>query len=183
MGALSPVRLVGHPVSLRPLAAGDVDAVYDLFRRPEVARFWSRPAFAERSAAAQVVDEWLASHEAGSALQWAVVHDGALIGTVGLFAWSPEHRRAELGFALHPDHWGHGRMRRALELVLGYAWGSLGLHRIEADTDPRNDGARRLLERLGFQHEGTLRQRWLVAGEACDSALYGLLAPSAKDEA
>jgi RimJ/RimL family protein N-acetyltransferase len=51
----------------------------------------------------------------------------------------------------------------------------LGLNRIEADTDPRNLAATRVLEKLGFMREGLLRERWITAGQKSDSALYGLL--------
>nr|WP_237770715.1 GNAT family protein [Pseudomonas humi] len=60
--------------------------------------------------------------------------------------------------------------------LLDYAFGDLRLNRLEADIDPRNLASAATLERLGFRHEGLLRQRWMVAGEVSDSALYGLLA-------
>jgi RimJ/RimL family protein N-acetyltransferase len=50
------------------------------------------------------------------------------------------------------------------------------LHRVEADTDPRNAASLALLERLGFVREGILRERWIVGGEVADSVLLGLLA-------
>ena len=57
------------------------------------------------------------------------------------------------------------------------------LRRLEADVDPRNQGSLNTLEALGFRREGSLRQRWQVAGELQDSVLMGLLAsewPSAR---
>ncbi|HEX7130808.1 MAG TPA: GNAT family protein, partial [Rhodanobacteraceae bacterium] len=63
----------------------------------------------------------------------------------------------------------------ALRLALHYAFDTLRLERIEADTDPRNTPSRRMLEQLGFVLEGTLRRRWFVNGEWCDTAFYGLL--------
>jgi [ribosomal protein S5]-alanine N-acetyltransferase len=56
----------------------------------------------------------------------------------------------------------------------------LGLHRVEADIDPRNRASLRLVEALGFRHEGTLRARYHVGGEIQDSAIYGLLADDAR---
>jgi ribosomal-protein-alanine N-acetyltransferase len=61
-------------------------------------------------------------------------------------------------------------------MVLSLAFGALQLRRIEADIDPRNEASCRLIERVGFQREGLLRERWQVDGETQDSALYGLLA-------
>ncbi len=56
-----------------------------------------------------------------------------------------------------------------------YAIHSDDMNRVEADADPRNLAAARLLERLGFSKEGLLRERWIVDGAKSDSATYGLL--------
>ena len=72
----------------------------------------------------------------------------------------------------HPEH----LTLQAIGALIGYAFGELGLHRLEADIDPRNLASARSLEKLGFTREGHLRERWIVGGEVSDSALYGLLA-------
>ena len=61
--------------------------------------------------------------------------------------------------------------------MFNYAFEVLNFHRIEADVDPRNDASVRTLERLGFQREGYLRERWQVNGEIQDAFFYGLLRP------
>jgi RimJ/RimL family protein N-acetyltransferase len=66
-------------------------------------------------------------------------------------------------------------MTEALAALVNYAFGELGLNRIEADTDPRNPAATRVLEKLGGMREGLLRERWITDGQKSDSALYGLL--------
>ena len=66
-------------------------------------------------------------------------------------------------------------MREALTALIGYAFRTLDLHRIEADADPRNAASVRVLEHLGFVREGLLRERWHVGGEVSDSLLLGLL--------
>ena len=66
-------------------------------------------------------------------------------------------------------------MSEALSCLIAYAFGELNLNRIEADIDPRNVPSAQILERLGFRREGHLRERWIVAGEVSDTALYGLL--------
>ena len=84
-------------------------------------------------------------------------------------------RRAEIGFALARAHWGHRYAGEALALLFEHAFGALGLRRIEADVDPRNLASCRLMEKLGFQREGVLRNRWRVGGEFADSIIFGLL--------
>jgi hypothetical protein len=61
---------------------------------------------------------------------------------------------------------GRGLAREAVGLAIAHAFGGPGLRRIEADIDPRNLASCALVERLGFQREGLLRERWHV-GESC----------------
>jgi RimJ/RimL family protein N-acetyltransferase len=80
-----------------------------------------------------------------------------------------------VGYTLAFDAWGKGYMNEALTALLEFGFSQLGLNRVEADIDPRNMASARSLERLGFQKEGHLRERWIVAGEVSDTGLYGLL--------
>jgi RimJ/RimL family protein N-acetyltransferase len=66
-------------------------------------------------------------------------------------------------------------MRAALERLLDFAFGELGLRRLEADVDPNNVRSIASLERLGFRREGYLRERWFVGGQVEDALFYGLL--------
>ena len=68
-------------------------------------------------------------------------------------------------------------MQEALKALLAYAFDELAMRRIEADVDPRNMASIRTVERLGFQREGYLRERWQVNGEIQDTLFYGLLRP------
>lgn len=110
-------------------------------------------------------------------INWVVVDKrDAVIGTCTLFRFDGRHRRAEVGYSLRSDFWGLGLAREAVSVVLDWAFRTLHLHRIEADIDPRNDGSRRILERLGFVSEGLLRERFFIGEDATDSEIFGLLA-------
>ena len=67
-------------------------------------------------------------------------------------------------------------MFEAVSALIDFAFAGLSLNRLEADIDPRNTTSASSLEKLGFQREGYLRERWIVGTEISDSALYGLLA-------
>jgi RimJ/RimL family protein N-acetyltransferase len=66
-------------------------------------------------------------------------------------------------------------MREALEAMIGCAFSTMRLRRLEAEVDTRNLASARLLQRLGFAREGLLRQRWVAKGEVKDVEIYGLL--------
>lgn len=169
----------GSRVYLRWISAEDLDALYNIFSNPEVMRYWSTPPLMDRGAAKELLCEIHDGFRQRTFLKWGIVPLGeeTMIGTVMLFNMDFDHRRAEMGYALDRAHWGKGYMSEALQAVLGYAFEVLNLHRIEADVDPRNAASIRTLERLGFQREGYLRERWQVSGEIQDAFFYGLLRP------
>ena len=98
-----------------------------------------------------------------------------LIGTVTLFNLSRSNGRAEIGYAMGSAYWGKGYMNEALKALIVHAFDVMNFRRLEADVDPRNAASIRTLERLGFQREGFLRERWHVGGELQDAFFYGLL--------
>ena len=99
-----------------------------------------------------------------------------MLGQVSLFNFSEQSGRADIGYGLAREHWGRGFMNEALIAVVDFAFGPLGLRRLEADIDPRNQASLRALERIGFVREGLLRERWQVGDEISDTAFMGLLA-------
>jgi RimJ/RimL family protein N-acetyltransferase len=169
--------LTADRLALRWLEAPDVDDLYRIFGDPLVMRYWSSPPLQDRTAARALLAEIHDYFERRELFQWgvALAGDGPVIGTCTLAWLQPESARAELGFALGREHWGRGYMEEALRTLLDYAFGPLGLRRLEADIDPRNEASIRLTERLGFRREGLLRERWVTAGEVQDSLFYGLL--------
>jgi [ribosomal protein S5]-alanine N-acetyltransferase len=171
-------QLQGRRVRLRGPRNDDADALFALFSDPAVMRYWSRPPMTTLGEAQGLVGEMLDSFERRSLFNWMITmrDDDAVIGTCTLFRIDPRHRHAEIGYALRSDHWGRGIASEAVALVLDWAFRRLDLQRVEADIDPRNDGSRQLLARLGFRSEGVMRQRFFVGDEATDSEIFGLLA-------
>jgi RimJ/RimL family protein N-acetyltransferase len=165
-------------IRLRAPSMADVEDVLEVFGHPEVMRYWSRPPMRERAEAQGLLENIHEGAASGRFLQWAITRVGEdrLIGTVTLYDIDLDQGRAAIGYALGREHWGQGIARAAVRLAIAYAFDTLGLRRLEADTDPRNRASIRLLEALGFEREGLLRQRWRVGGEIQDSLLYGLLA-------
>ncbi len=159
-------------LSLRWISAKDVDDFFAIYSNPEVMRYWSTPPLPDSNAASKLINEIHNGFERRELLKWGIAlqSDDTLIGSVTLFHLDFTHRRAEIGYALGRPYWGHGYMQETLKAVLSYAFEVLNLHRIEADVDPRNTASVRTLERLGFQREGYLRERWQVNGEIQDAS-------------
>lgn len=174
---VEPIVIPTKTLTLRFLNEADLPAVYDIFSHPEVMRYWSYPPWTERSQAQQWLMRVQEGYRTGNDLQFGIERraDRVLVGTCTLFQFHITSRRAEIGYALGRPYWGAGYMNNALQALVRYAFQTLDLNRLEADIDPRNVASAKTLERLGFQKEGYLRERWIVGNEVSDSCLYGLL--------
>ncbi|MDH5830422.1 GNAT family N-acetyltransferase [Luteimonas sp. M1R5S18] len=170
--------LTGARVRLREPRTDDVDGVFALFGDPTAMRYWSSAPMRSRMQAEGRLEDMQAAFARGEALDWIIAdrRSDRAMGTCTLFRFDARHRRAEVGYALGTAHWGKGLASEAVSLALDWSFRTLGLHRVEADIDPRNEPSRRLLLRLGFRSEGLMRERFFVGGEATDSELFGLLA-------
>ncbi len=80
-----------------------------------------------------------------------------------------------MGYCLDDGAWGHGYATEAVGAVLGWAFETLDLNRVQAETDTRNQASARVLTKVGFAREGTLREDCVVDGEVSDSWVFGLL--------
>jgi ribosomal-protein-alanine N-acetyltransferase len=100
---------------------------------------------------------------------------GRLIGNCGVRKASADATEAELGYELAPDVWGHGYATEAAYAMVSFGFRELGVHRICAYCNADNLASARVLERLGMQREGRLRERAYYKGRWWDELVYGLL--------
>lgn len=162
---------------LRWLEDRDLAALLATFSHPDVLRYWGGDPAHDEDGARRLLAQVREGFALRELFQWGIARraDDQVVGTCTLIRLDARNRRAEVGFALGREHWGHGYAGEAVAAVLALAFERFGLLRVEADADPRNARSIALLERLGFRREGLLRERWLVGDEVQDSAVFGLL--------
>ena len=141
-------------------------------RDPRAMRYWSTPPHAD-------LDEtraWVTSMVEASAAEsddYVIELDGQAIGKAG--CW----RVPEIGYILHPDHWGKGYACEAMTAVIAHIFATRDVDRIIADVDPRNAASIGLLLRLGFAETHRAKGTWQVGDELCDSVYFALPRPGA----
>jgi len=162
---------------LRAVVSADADALFALHSSVHVLRYWDAPAWTERARAERFISACRQMAEDGSGARLAMdrVADGAFIGWCSLTRWNPDYRSASMGYCLDDAAWGHGYATEAAGALLQWAFNTLDLNRVQAETDTRNTASSRVLEKLGFVREGTLREDCVVNGEVSDSWVYGLI--------
>ncbi len=162
---------------IRPLVESDADSIFSIYSDSETMRYWNTEPWDDFSKSKEFIQKDIDAHLSGSYLRLGIEtkKEGELIGNCSLFSFHEQCKRAEIGYILGRNFWGLGFMGEALSALIDYAFNILLLHRIEADIDPRNIASAKILNCLGFNKEGHLKERWIVNGEIMDSDLFGLL--------
>jgi ribosomal-protein-alanine N-acetyltransferase len=171
-------RLATARFSLTPLDDDDVGDLLTHFGDARVTEFLDIRPLEDRSDARDLVDWAGALRASGQGLRWAVrAADGGFVGTCGFHMMTfLRGRRAEVGYDLAPAWWGRGVMDELMPAALGFAYGALGLHRVEAMVTPGNVRSCAVLERHGFRREGVLRDYAFWLDRFWDQILYARLA-------
>jgi [ribosomal protein S5]-alanine N-acetyltransferase len=176
-----PVTLDGPRVSLREWHPDDAAAIFAYVSNPTVSAYvpWRAHADIEETKAGLAALLELATTEERSTYDLAAVlaidHGTALVGGGRICVRSTRHRCGELSYVVHPDWWSRGLGTEIACLLIGFAFTSLGLHRVEATTHPDNVASQRVLEKAGMTYEGRMRDHLLVDGTWRDSLGYAIL--------
>jgi ribosomal-protein-alanine N-acetyltransferase len=87
-------------------------------------------------------------------LYWAITlnEKNILVGTICLFGFSDENYKCEIGYELLTGFQGQGIMKEALEKVIGYAFNTIKVKKIEAFLHGDNQSSKKLLEKYSFKN-------------------------------
>jgi ribosomal-protein-serine acetyltransferase len=169
----------GRSLELRPLNLRDAGALFALVEaNRERLRRWlpwpdaNRSVLASRAFILQV----RAQARAGTAQSFGLWWRDQLVGVAGFVWLDAPNQSAAIGYWLAQEAEGRGLMTAAVTALLRHGFRTLQLNRIEIRAGVRNRRSRAIPERLGFRHEGTLRQAERLADRFVDHAVYGLLA-------
>jgi aminoglycoside 6'-N-acetyltransferase len=166
---------------LRPLRVDDVDDLFEYQSDADTVRYIPWPQRTREQ-----VLEALQTHAANAVqrpvhdgafalLAWSLRADGKVIGQGNLAIESELHRHASIGWVTHPAHIRHGYALEATRALIDWAFGELGLHRITATVDTRNEASARLAERLGMRLEATHVDDEWFKGAWTSTWVYALL--------
>ena len=170
-------ELVTERLLLRGPMKKDLQPAYNIHSDPEVMRFYGVQPHQTNEKTQEHLD-WLAKlrrEEIG--LRWIITlkEVDQYIGDVGFYDYKKKHNRAEIGYILGKQHWNNGIMTEAIKAALDYGFNEMKLNRIQALVDPRNKASQRILEKLGFNYEGTFRDYEYEYGEYIDLDMHSLL--------
>ena len=168
--------LRGSQVALRELRPDDAASLFALLTTEEVARFISPPP-----TSVEGFERFIAwahrQRTAGTYVCFAVTLRGfdTAIGIFQIRQLDLSFRTAEWGFAIGSTFWGTGVFADSADVVLDFAFGVLGVHRLEARAAVANGRGNGALMKIGAVQEGVLRRSLHLNGEHLDQVLYAII--------
>lgn len=176
----APIRT--ERLVIRPMTPGDADDVHAYQSREDVCRYLLHDP-RSRDEVAEWVQKCAVATELAKDQDWIqpaielTMADGSrrVIGNLYLNIVSLESLGAEIGWTLHPDFFGKGYAAEGASALLDQAFGAIGLHRVRAELDPRNDASIALCLRLGMREEAHFVQDLRFKGEWADTGIYAIL--------
>ena len=160
---------------LRPLVTDDADAMFEAIDDPAVMEFWDWPGAQSIDEARGFVSALCDEAAAGTAIHWAITLGGVVLGSCDLSEIDRHHRRAEVGFMLAQRYWNKGYALEAMQAAIAFGFDALELERLSARTHSGNASSAKLLAKLRFRHEGTLKAFVRRDGARRDCEIYGLM--------
>jgi Acetyltransferases, including N-acetylases of ribosomal proteins len=162
-----PVFIRGEDVDLRPIEDADVEFLQKAANHPDVRRYAGGDVPVSRSD--------VGASPADDVVELLVCDGDTPVGDVSLAPIDERRGWANLGYWINPEHWGEGYATEAARLTVTHGFEELRLHRISATIHADNEASKRVVENLGFVHEGTKRDDDYLDGAYVDRDVYAVL--------
>jgi ribosomal-protein-alanine N-acetyltransferase len=161
---------------LRQFVEGDLQHVFKGLSHPDVVKYYG-VSYDTLEATKEQMKFFADLESSQTGIWWAVcsLNDQTFYGACGLNNLSKIHQKAEIGFWLLPDFWGSGIIPEAVPLICNYAFSVLGLHRIEGFVETGNENSKRVMAKLDFIYEGTMRNCEIKGGRYISLDIYAKL--------
>ncbi|MBM3982723.1 MAG: GNAT family N-acetyltransferase [Planctomycetes bacterium] len=173
-----PPVLTTSRLVLRAFTDDDAEPLFEHARNPNVTRYTLWDAHQTVAETMMFVRDYaLLRYREGTAEPYAitVAPDPRPVGACGCFWASQTHQTMELGYWIAEPFWGKGYVVEACRAVLDFAFAEYAPERIQARVIEGNDASARVLTKLGFREEGTLRRVLLRRGRFEDVRMFSLL--------
>lgn len=165
---------------LRRFLPTDAEDMFCNFANDEaVSRFLSWKPHKDLDVTKKIITQFVEDGENPNKYHWAIVPKelGKVAGSIGAGEINEKARYCDIGYVLGRMFWNRGFMTEALKAVIHYMIFEVGMNRVEALCDPKNNASARVMEHCGMTYEGTLRQTFLRQdGVIADLKIYSVLA-------
>ena len=162
--------------TLREQTLEDTEAFFDYYTDPKVGQYILASKPRTLLEASQEVQYCRNLFYTQRGIYWTIARksDNKMIGAIGLYI-NNTHRRGEITYDLSRKYWRQGIMQKAIQVIIDHAFNAMMLDRIEAVIHCENEASAKLLTKLNFHHEGTLRKYRYFDNRTWDVDMYAIV--------
>jgi [ribosomal protein S5]-alanine N-acetyltransferase len=163
---------------LRKMQVSDSERLFQIWSNPEVTRFMNIDRLTDKNQAEEMILLLDKLSKENTAHRYSIIEleSNDIIGSCGFNILDFENAKTEIGYEISKDHWGKGYAPEAINGLIQFAFNDLKLNRIEAKVEPENANSIKVLKKLNFHFEGTMRKAEKSKGRFVDLNLFSLLA-------
>lgn len=164
-------------LKLKKMDVSNSSSLFKIWSDPDVTKFMNINSFTDESQAIEMIEMFDLLSQENKAIRYSIFHveSNQIIGSCGYNSLDFENLKAEIGYEISKEYWGNGFASEAVLTLVNYAFHNLHFNRIEAKIEPDNKNSIKLVEKLNFQFEGTLRKSERSKDTFIDLNMYSKL--------
>lgn len=169
--------LYSERLHLRKMTTADSASLFKIWSDPEVTKYMNISNFTNQNQATDMINYLDTLARDNKAIRFTIVElkTNEIIGSCGYNSLDYENAKAEIGYDIAKKYWGKGYAPEAISSLIRYAFNFLNFNRVEAKVEPENVNSIKVLQKLRFTYEGTLRQCEKSKEKFIDLQIYSKL--------
>lgn len=163
---------------LRPFCYEDAASMMHNWLSDEnVQSMYGEPAYKTEDEVKELISRYIRTSEEGSAFRWEVIEkeSGECIGQASYFLVDRNNHFGEIEYCIGEAYQGKGYATEAAKAVISYGFEKIGFHKVQICCRPANTSSKRVIEKCGFVHEGTLRDYFYRNGSYEGRMFFSIL--------
>lgn len=179
MNHIGTKELETDRILLRRISVDDAEKMYNNWASdPDVSRYVTWPVHKDIDVTKDLLKIWEREYDKPNCYRWCIVlkETNEPIGTIDVVKSEDSYEIAEIGYCISKEYWSKGIMTECAKRVLKFLFEEVGYNRIQATHALENPASGRVMQKIGMQYEGTIRDgNRLNQGKLCDVAMYSIL--------
>ncbi|MCR5148854.1 MAG: GNAT family N-acetyltransferase [Eubacterium sp.] len=166
---------------LRPFLPSDAQSAFDNWAGDEaVQKMYGEPVYKTKEEVQDLLDKYITSYKSDYYFRWAVVEkkSGECIGQIAYFLVDKFNSWGEIEYCIGSAYQGKGYATEATKSIIRYGFDKIGFNKEQICVRPSNIKSKKVIEKCGFEYEGTLRDYFFIDGEYEGRMYYSILKES-----
>ena len=142
-----------------------------------IQHMYGEPSYKTYEAVRSLLDKYIEGYNDEHFFRWAVTEKGSgeCIGQIAYFLVDRNNHFGEIEYCIGSSYQGRGYASEVTRAVIDYGFDRIGFHKVQICVRPSNTPSRKVIEKCGFEYEGTLRDYFYMDGKYEDRMYFSII--------